>query len=371
MEIINSYYLLTKNKEDKIDIATKLSQFFTSIELEENVIHIPPKENDTYIPFEYEYKNVTYKFEILLASKNIVGNTDKDFYFEIKLFYKQKKSGIAALSNIIRELKKRFSKDCYFIVLEDSVSKYYNQLAYKYTSEYERKIRKLILVTLVPEFKENWVKQLSDYSTNLKGNSAVEVGLEELDLSHLEDILFAPKLIIDVENYNEIFETEKIKHMNKSELSKLIQRYAPKSFWDTYLSKYVPNSDLELKMKNIRNQRNKVAHHKYFTEEKYNQLKKDINYVNKVIDEAISLVISSDSRLDLTGMNENLTFALSDIIKSTTKYIEIMNKAVEIRNEAIAAASFMNSPEIKKAINLQKRLNKQLNNSLLNKDLLK
>ena len=243
MEIINSYYLLTKDKQNKYDIVTELSKFFTPVELEENTLYTEPLKNDTYIPFEYEYKSVMYKAEYLLAYKNIAGNNDKDFYFEVKLFYDQKKSGIEALSKVIRELKKQFKKYYYMVTLEDSVSKYYNQLAYKYTSEYERKIRKLILVTLVPEFKAEWVEQLPEHSERLKGNDSVVGGLQELDLNHLEGILFTPKLIRGVENYNEIFDAEKIKNMSKSELNELIKDYAPKSFWDTYLSQYVSNTD--------------------------------------------------------------------------------------------------------------------------------
>lgn len=369
MEIINSYYLLTRHKENKNDIVTELSQFFNPVELEENTLYIEPLKNDVYIPFEYEYKSVVYKAEYLLAYKNIDRNNRKDFYFEIKLFYEQKKSGMEALSNIIRELKRCFSKCYYMVALEDSVSKYYNQLAYKYTSEYERKIRKLILVTLVPEFKADWVKQLPEHSKRLKGNSSVELGLEELDLSHLEEILFSPKLAIDVENYNEIFDKETIRSMNQVELIELIQLNAPKSFWEIYLSKYIESVDLKSRMEGIRSERNKVAHHKSFTEEKYRKLKKDVTYVNKIIDEAIELVISSDTRLDLLGMNKNIVESLNNLSKNMAKYIKLLNESEVIKNAAIAVTDFVNSDGYKNIVKMQKKFTEQISETLIeNKD---
>ncbi|WNF91348.1 hypothetical protein [Vagococcus fluvialis] len=369
MEIINSYYLLTKDKGNKFDIVTELSQFFTPVELEENTLYIEPIKNDVYIPFEYKYKSVVYKAKYLLAYKNIARNNVKDFYFEVKLFYEQKKSGMEALSNIIRELKIYFSKHYYMVALEDSVSKYYNQLAYKYTSEYERKIRKLILVTLVPEFKADWVRQLPEHSKRLKGNSSVELGLEELDLSHLEEILFTPKLTIDVENYNEIFDKKNIRNMNQIELVELIQSNAPKSFWEIYLSKYVESVDLKSRMEGIRSERNKVAHHKSFTEEKYKKLKKDVTYVNRIIDEAIKLVISSDTRLDISGMNKNIVESLNNLSKSMTKYIKLVNESEVIKNAAIAVTNFVDSDGYKNIVKMQNNFTEQISKALIeNKD---
>lgn len=360
MEISNSYYLITIDTSEKFNIALELSNFFSINRSDDTSLTDIRIDYDKSIPFDYEYKNNNYSGEYLLSYKNLKEKTDEHLYLEVKLFYKNKSQGMSALSEIVQNLRNRINKYFYMISLEDSVSKYYNQLAYKYTSEYERKIRKLILLILVPEYKSEWVGQLEEISKKKKAKQTIEQGLQELDLSDLENILFDKKHNVNEKTYEEIFNIEKLKELNKHEILNIVKENSPKSFWQRYLGNYIKSDDLESKMSEIRKERNKVAHHKYFSEIQYKQLKKDINYVNRKIDQAIDLVITSDTRLDIQEMNLNIYKNIINIHKANNVYLNELGKNYikYIENVTKPIKTFFESPAYKQAFEIQSKMKK-------------
>ncbi|MDT2699983.1 hypothetical protein P7E08_06690 [Enterococcus gallinarum] len=337
MEICNSYYLIPNNI-NQITCTKWLENFFNpeAVREKENakkegtvVIDVPITIKWT--EFTVEYKKKMYKAFYKTYYGNAKNRKDSGFYLDIKIDYQNNKRKYAdVLSAIIQDLKKHKKNDFYLVILNDELSRYFAEISYKSLSMYERKLRQLLLVITTPTEGKNWSDSLGDNSTlNSKEKNNIEQGLEELDLSEFETLFFDKVVNFDEYNYDSKFKVENIDHLEKEEIIEIIKSNKPESFWDRYIQKYIQIDNIAVRMKNIRKQRNKIAHNKYFSSEDQKKFMRDVRYVSKKIDEAIVEIMSHKEKFNIDFMNFDLN-QLKKIAETTEKiskqYSEILSK---------------------------------------------
>ena len=312
MEICNSYYLISNN-EDQQSCIKWLKNFFNvntvKEEKKEGTLVVDLSTTPRWIGFTWVYKDKNYKVFYKTYFGNAKNKKDAGFYLDIKIEYKKNKRKYAdVLSSIIQELKTRKKNDFYLVVLSDELSRYFTEISYKSLSIYERKLRQLLLVITTPMDGKDWSDNFKSNKVNLnsKEKNNIERGLEELDLSDFEALFFKPVVNFDEYNYNSKFSMEKIEQLSKDEIIEMIKNNKPDSFWDRYIQKYIKINNMDLRMENIRNQRNKIAHNKYLSSEDQKKFIKDVKYVSEKIDEAIEEIIIHKEKFDIEIMNNIL-----------------------------------------------------------------
>lgn len=182
----------------------------------------------------------------------------------------------------------------------DECSEYLCNKAYPMFNAFERKIRKLIYLILVKSFGIYWPKQTmtKELIEKVKGqqhNSLIlEKGLQEMNISDLEDFLFKKRYWCNVD---EVLATElneeNVANMEKDEIIDRLKQFKKTTLWEKCFSK-IQITDLENKLERIRNLRNKVAHFKDFSYEDYLESKKILRNTTKEIDCAIDEICAED-----------------------------------------------------------------------------
>lgn len=342
MEICNSYYLIPNDK-NQINCSKWLKNFFTpEIVLKEEkakeegdvVVDIPTTAN--WVEFQKEYKDKTYKAFYKTYYGNAKNRKDAGFYLDIKIDYQNNKRKYAdILSTIIQDLKIAKRTDFYLVVLNDELSRYFAEISYRSLSIYERKLRKLLLVITAPAGGENWSNNLGESNTvvNSTGKSSIEQGLEELDLSEYESLFFDIVVNFNEDNYDRKFKLENLNQLSKSDIIQIIRTNKPESFWNKYIQKYIQIDNIAVRMKNIRKQRNKIAHNKYFSSEDQKRFSKDVNYITRKIDEAIEEIINNSDKFDTNDMTRSLNAlkkAVNIAIASLGSYGEVLKSFIEL-----------------------------------------
>ncbi|TXX29556.1 hypothetical protein D4M43_24550, partial [Escherichia coli] len=216
------------------------------------------------------------------------------YYYKLNFQYdRDKKKTSSAMSAFIRSFE-AYKKDSFYLVsLYDELSEYLCNLSYKYIAEYERKLRQLFLVIVVPLYGDKWADETPKVS-NIKANmrTKIEKGLSEIELSDLQSLFFGEVFNLDENNYDIIFDTENIYNQSSDQLRNNILKNKPYTFWNKHISKYLPNVDVESKVKKVKDIRNTIAHSKFLTYQKYLELIKDLKYIIRNINQVIEVEMS-------------------------------------------------------------------------------
>ncbi|MGQ4223613.1 hypothetical protein [Enterococcus mundtii] len=312
MEICNSYYLIPNEKNQDFCIDWLKIFFNPEIDSEKEnrtvVVKIPTNVNWT--AFEVEYKNNKYMAFYKTYYGNARNTKDAGFYLDIKIDYNNNKRKYAEiLSFIIQKLKINKKNNFYLVVLNDELSRYFAEISYKSLSIYERMLRRLLLVITTPMDGKNWSGnfEINKKSLNSKEKNSIEQGLEELDLSELEALFFEPTVNFDEHNYDNKFSIKNIENLSKNEIIRIIKNNKPNSFWNRHIQRFIQIDSLTDRMQNIRNQRNKIAHNKYFSSEDQKKFMNDVQYVSKKINEAIKEIIMHKEKFNIEVMNIDLS----------------------------------------------------------------
>ncbi|HGF7174129.1 hypothetical protein [Enterococcus hirae] len=344
MEICNSYYLIPNDKDQNF-CSNWLKSFFNPETVKKNenerkngtlVVNMPTTVNWT--EFVVEYKNKKYKACYKTYYGNAKNTKDAGFYLDIKIDYNNNKRKYAeVLSFILQNLKTKKRNSFYLVVLNDELSRYFAEISYKSMSVYERILRQLLLVITTPTDGKNWSKNfgIRKKSLNSEEKNSIEQGLEELDLSELEALFFDPIVNFDEDNYNSKFSMENIEELSKNEIIRIIRNNKPSSFWNRHIQKFIQIDNLYDRMQNIRKQRNKIAHNKYFSSEDQKTFIKDVKYISGKIDEAIEEIINHKEKFNIETMNIDLS--------SINIFVEKLGKALQQYTDLILKTTNSNS----------------------------
>lgn len=344
MEVINTYYVIPRNAEQN-ECEEKLRNYFNpekdnaKTKIHDNCIEIKVFPTG-WIPFNFIYRKSTYTGSYRLSFKNAKNKRDAGFYLDIKFHYKKnKKQNLIVFSEFIKDLLQIKGDSFYLTTLNDEVSSYFREISYKKVSTYERKLRELFLVLLVPKEGSGWVNEASINGKHVKKvrNLAdkeydIERGLEVINLNELEQLLFAPICSYELDDYSSVFNLKEIETYSKEELISLIEKNQPISFWEKEIQKYVKIDEISTRTRRIRKARNKIAHHKYFTSYDHQELSADLYYMIDKIDQAITQIKSNhiDALLDLATINEGLSSVSKALREALTiDFSAIINSLID------------------------------------------
>jgi len=231
-------------------------------------------------------------------------------------------------------------KDWNIIISYDEVSQYYCCKLMPFFGKFERRTREFVYLTIVKIFGVEWYEQ--SFEKNLKDDlkrkgkkvnkiTLIEGALNELTYEQLNQYLFKPfskqPMAEVIKNQ---FSEENIKELNKEEIISIIDNCRMVSLWDRFFLKYKQFSDFHEQIETLRPMRNKVMHNKRLKKEEYEQTKKKLNFLNKKLEEAIT-IIEDDlyTEINLTNVVSAFGKLLSSILgPSLETWTEQMSSAL-------------------------------------------
>lgn len=320
----NVYYILGETElnlnnffkdifSEKEDTESESTNSNTAMPLTIDVLDIDNTNKD----FTFKFKGMDYSCSYLYKS---LDSEKRVFKVNIILNYLSRKEQAAyAFSELIQTIKTKKKNDFNMTVIKDSLSTYYSERLYSKLALYERSMRALITSIFIPIHKDSWADALQDsLGKEIKGNKKqlLEGALEELDLFDLESIFFDRILSINVENYEKSFQIDNIESLSKEELVEMIKLNRPISLWEKEIARYAFIDDAQIRMRKIRDLRNKIAHNKNFTRKNFNNLKKELDYIIPKLNEAENKILNAR---DISTLNETLELVAEKFAALGTK----------------------------------------------------
>lgn len=136
-----------------------------------------------------------------------------------------------------------------------------------------------------------------------KGNKTklVEGALNELTYEQLKEYLFVP---FCSQNLSNVLESELTKeHMeslSKEEIASIIDKCRSISLWDRFFGKYKKFQNFKERIDELQPYRNMVMHHKRINQQEYENVRKSLKSVNKLLADSINVLeenIYTETRL--------------------------------------------------------------------------
>ncbi|MEQ7216749.1 hypothetical protein ABQD61_12765 [Enterococcus asini] len=349
MKTVGNSYYLTANTADLGSCKKMIKEFFLGEGHSLVVDTGAGFSNDTlWYPFLFTESEREYQGRFSFYRGNTSSENSDGVFFDVEVMYENNKmNAVLALSKKLTCLSMDKGEEFYLTSLNDGVSEYFREISYKHAAKYEKKLRELLLVTFVPKSGKYWVEQLTHLTSSLKPNqkNMIEKGLEELDLFQLEEIFFGKVNTFSEDEYEKLFDLNNLDTYSAMSLRIMIRENRPKSIWEEYIEQYISITDIAGRMKTIRNQRNKVAHVKYFSGENYLKFRRDAGYVTRKVDEAIKEIKSESNKIDTSNMISSIT----GIIKTFQESVIAMNQ-VQLSGLSALKDSFSGITDVATAI---------------------
>lgn len=297
-------------------------------------------------------------------------------YFKICLYLDKSNIDTAKVLNYVdSKLRKSEQRKNYIVIVAyDGVSKFYADKLYPFLSEFERKIREFVYLTLVKSFGSKWYKRTISNSKELDNNiktvartdneiKLIENALSFMTIYDLEEFLFTP--YVDI-NAKDIFKDKEefqkvIQQGNTEEMKSILSSLEPKSLWERFFEGRININDIQGKLKTIREYRNAVAHSKMLDFDNYKSCRKIVTAVTrdiyKAIDELNSKDFNDQQTIDsLSSFNicfESLAKNMENISKVMTQNI---SKTLEkLTNSILNVSNIQLESLAKVAENMAKR----------------
>lgn len=244
---------------------------------------------DDFLKFNNDRDNEYIKYRIVQKK-----NSNK-CYLEMETVGLRINKATARMQKLDEAFSKSPLQKYYYYIKEyDGISESFCIRLYPKYAQFERKLRRLILLVLTKAYGINWKNitipedMLNKIKETAQGNVSLSSVLENMDLATLEEYLFAKRK----PEYREIISTdlssEKILEMSKEELCIIIEKMRPTSLWERNFGNYGNGELWEERIKSIHNVRNKVAHQKAITEQEYKVTNKKLNSINRELDKVVS-----------------------------------------------------------------------------------
>ena len=247
------------------------------------------------------------------------------------------KGHIRTVSKCIEDVTRKLESSKlqkYFSPLKayDGLSKYYCEKLYPKYSEYERKIRCMVLLIVTKAYGKGWVettikgKLQKNVTTKARANINrinMEEILEYFDLSDLENYLFAPQEIDIAEFIENELAPEKLALLDKTQICLLIENARrPSCLWERLFTDVGNVEEWKKIIKSVHDVRNCVAHNKKLSKKEYDETLKTLKKINSKLDAEIDEIIvqelEAEKRIDILG---NFAFTTQKLKLEQSAYI--------------------------------------------------
>ncbi|WP_294795543.1 hypothetical protein [uncultured Fenollaria sp.] len=309
------------SKVDKIDKNKLVKDFKGKVDFKDNQLIC-----DEFI-FNYEFKKSINDSIIRLKVSTIKGTNT----------YDEAKS-LCYLKDQIRQGEHR--KDYNIIIDYDGSSEYYCNKLSPFISRFERKLRQCIYLITLAAYGNEWVqktifanvlKEVTEKENNK--NRHVEMALECFTFNNYIEYLFNTR-----EEYNAVKIIEEAKfEVNKSESEKkdvlsILNKYKVISLWEKLFDTYDDIEFLETDIKDIKNKRNNVLHHKEMSDSDFIDYKKVFIKSNKKLDCAIRRI--EDEKYNDNVNVVDVLYSFNESIKSIVGLsIDLMKTMAPVMEE--------------------------------------
>lgn len=321
---------------------------------------------DECFQFDLDGESVSIKYQLSSKNANMV-------FIKFECEYTPAKSARVLDCCINKLIQGEHRKDWNIVITYDEVSQLYCCKLMPLFGTFERRTRELVYITVIKIFGVEWYeKSFSESLQNTlkgKGNKTklVEGALNELTYEQLKEYLFVP---FSSQNLSEVLDNELAKeHMeslSKEDMVNIIDRCRSVSLWDRFFGNYKKFQNFKEKIDELQPYRNTVMHHKRITQREYENVRKSLKSVNKLLVDAISVLeenMYTETRLvDVVSALGNM---LSNILgDSIPNWIEKMKPALASFGKVLIEAAMpkINIPEIMPSLSLGTELAQRFEN---------
>ena len=311
-------------------------------------------------------KNIKYK----------ISNALSTYYLDIIVNEHSVKENISILEKLNDDLVgdgNAFDEKYISIISYDAISKYYCNKMYPLLNIFERKFRKLLLLTYTSLFQRAYFSTTMSTEIQDKTKKIIKQTTkhtdEETRLKHfLYSLEFSTmhRMLFD-KNWCEYDDMELKKFLDKyndlsklgdSELRKKFESFHPKSDWERLFFNKGMDDDFENTIKTIGEFRNLVAHCKFFYKKDYYLFSKIIKDTNKSIDKAIKFTETEEfKRLNLERFSESIEKLRKTMLEFVDNVLKIqdLKSSQYFKNFSSDYSSI--TDKLKKNLNLDKNSN--------------
>lgn len=283
-------------------------------------IEIDYKDKIKYVDFELTSATGTYYLNIISNERSILDN-------------------ISILEEINDDIigNNMFDKNYITIVSYDSISQYYCDRIYPILNSFERKFRKLLLITYTSNFKKAYFeitvpeeirKKAKQNIKNKSDDERLKNYLYSLEFGMLRSLLFDKNWNdYDEKKLNLLLkENSDLSKLSDEQLRNIINDNKPKSDWERLFSNKGFDNKIEETIGIINDFRNRVAHSKFFYKNDFLLLSDVLKKTNNTIDSAIKYTESEEFlKMNEDEMKRKLG-QIANIISSWTKsYTEALD----------------------------------------------
>lgn len=252
--------------------------------------------------FQFDLDGECVKINYQLSSKN-----SNMVFVKFECEYTPAKSTRILDCCINKLIQGEHRKDWNIVITFDEVSQLYCCKLMPLFGTFERRTRELVYITVIKIFGVEWYeKSFSERLQNTlkgKGNKTklVEGALNELTYEQLKEYLFVP---FCSQNLSNVLESELTKeHMeslSKEEIASIIDKCRSISLWDRFFGKYKKFQNFKERIDELQPYRNMVMHHKRINQQEYENVRKSLKSVNKLLADSINVLeenIYTETRL--------------------------------------------------------------------------
>ncbi len=242
------------------------------------------------------------------------------YYINLEVEHNLEKSAKILHEVYSRLTKGKHRKDFHIILSYDEASKYYCEKIFPKLGEFEIKVKTLMYSIMLEAFGIHWVERCvpDEIKKDIKkeiNSRLVEEALQGVTLWQLEQILFEARPEIEPGKLiKEELSIDKIGNMQKEEIIELIDKGRPISLWEKYFAKAIKITNFEQSMLKLRKYRNKVAHHRLFTINDF----EDCNQILETLIEELNLAIRDIEKGENTSIEE-IGIMISKSLKAELK----------------------------------------------------
>lgn len=272
-----------------IFIEKKKHESMTTKDLIEQIIDevVDFRDGDS-IRFDCDKSEAYIKYRMIQKRKS------SRCYLELETVGLRVNKAIEQLQKIDEEFSKSSLQEFYYYIKEyDGISESFCKRLYPKYAQFERKLRRLVLLILTKAYGSDWSKEtisrdmLDGIKKIAKGNVTLSTTLENMNLATLEEYLFKKRSV----DYSEIISTElstaNLEKMGKEEICVIIEKIRPTSLWERNFKECGDGEEWKNRIESIHDVRNKIAHQKSIIEQEYKATNNKLNFINRELDKVV------------------------------------------------------------------------------------